>query len=168
MVDRDVTGINRKLHHRKWRHQLPANIQVSRQNSNFPANFFELIATIQIDQWDDRIQYPEQQQQPYTLTSEQQQQPYTFIPEQQQQPPPPPLWPLCCPCGAHALYFKVKFFVSAELIHGVAYLLYFNVKSSCFYMYVLSFWPLCCLFFWLPHLVSSNSSLYNRHDKFSR
>jgi hypothetical protein len=41
-----------------------------------------------LNQWDDIIQFPEQQQQPYTLTSEQQQlqqQPYTFIPEQQQQ-----------------------------------------------------------------------------------
>ena len=78
--------------------------------------------------------------------------------------------------------------VHVGLIHGFACLLYFNVKSffplcfmsrfnrfyvksSCFYMYVLSmlfvllsffFWPLCCLFFFdirflITPLVSSIS-----------
>jgi hypothetical protein len=37
---------------RKDLSNLPANIQISRQNSNFPAKKIEFIATIQIDQWE--------------------------------------------------------------------------------------------------------------------
>ena len=62
-------------------------------------------------------------------------------------------------------------FVLCEVLFCFVY-----VKLSCFYMYVLSFCPfvlLCCLFFFdiqfrITTLVSSNSSLYNRRDQFSR
>ena len=62
MTSPEVTGSDRKLHHRKWCQRkwwtgndlsnLTANIQISRQNSHFPAEKNEFIVTIQIDQWE--------------------------------------------------------------------------------------------------------------------
>ena len=63
-----------------------------------------------------------------------------------------------CSCGAHTRLciplvlsckvlslFCLSLWGSYTALHTSC-----NMKSSCFYMYVLSFWPLCCLFFWLP------------------
>jgi hypothetical protein len=50
-------------------------------------------------------------------------------------------WPLCCPCGAHSLHFNVLSFVVCVC---------------------------CCPSILNTPLVFSNSSLYNRHDQFSR
>jgi hypothetical protein len=60
-----------------------------------------------------------------------------------------------CPCGAHTLYLNMKSVVPVGLI------LCTLMWSPLLYVYVVLLAVVCSLVF-------SNSSLYNRHDQFSR